>query len=78
MLKYDIMNVIFVSSRARGRQEHHGYQIHRAGDTINITVHSDLVYRLLPQWAILQIQIGALSSARSDSRPESARSRPVS
>ena len=50
------MNVIFVSSRGKGRQEQ-GQQ-NRVGDTVNITVPSDLVLRLLPQGAILQMQIG--------------------
>ena len=70
------MNVIFVSSRGRGRQEY-GQQ-NRTGDTINITVPSDLVLRLLPQGAILQMQIGPVplrpDLARPSSRPDSGRS----
>ena len=64
MLKYDIMNVIFVSSRTRGRQEH---QVNRAGDIISITVPSDLILRLPPDGAILQVQIGPVSYIRQDS-----------
>ena len=81
MLQHDIINVIFVSSRGRGRQEQ---QVHRVGDTVNITVPSDLVLRLLPEGAILQVQIGPVPyvrqhSARSPSRPKSGRSsRPTS
>ena len=76
MFKYDIMNVIFVSSRVRGRQEH---QVHRAGDTVNITVPNGLVLRLLPEGAILQIQNGPVPYTRPDSawplsRPNSGRS----
>ena len=81
MFKYDIINVIFVSSRARGR---HKQQVNRVGDTVNITVPSDLVLRLLPEGAILQVQIGPVpcikqNSARPTSRPNSGRSpRPTS
>ena len=64
MLKYDIMNVTFVSSRVRGRQEH---QVHRAGDTVNKTVPSDFVLRLLPEGDILQVQIGPVPYTRPDS-----------
>ena len=64
MLKYDIINVKFVSSRARGRQEH---QFHTAEDTVNITVPSDLVLRLLPVGDILQVQIGLVPYTRQDS-----------
>ena len=76
---YVITYVICVSSRARGRQEHHEYQIHRAGDTVNITVPRGLLLKLLPQRAILQIQIRAVPSTRPDSarpwsRPNSGRS----
>ena len=39
---------------------------------------SDLVVRFLPLRAILQIQTGALPSTRTDPRPDSARSRPIS
>ena len=81
-VKYNIMNVIFVSSRARGRQEH---QVHRAGDTVNITVPSDLVLRLLPERAIIQVQIGPVPYSRPNSgrsprptfRPNSGRDRPI-
>ena len=75
------MNVIFVSSRGRGRQ---GYgQQNRTGDTINITVPSDLVLRLLSQGTILQMQIGPVplrpDLASPAPRPDSARtSRPAS
>ena len=48
------MNVVFVSSSARGRHDYHGYQIHRARDSVNITVPSELVLRLLPERDILQ------------------------
>ena len=76
MLKYHIMNVIFVSSRARGRKKQ---QVIRVGDTVNITVPSDLVLRLLPERAMLQVQIGQVpyirqDSARPTSRPNSGRS----
>ena len=64
MLKYDIINVIFVSSRGKGRQEH---QVHKAGTTVNITVPSDLVLRLLPEGAILQVQIAPVPYTRQDS-----------
>ena len=44
MSKYDIINVIVVSSRTRERhQECHGYQIHRTGGTIYVSVPSDLI-----------------------------------
>ena len=70
------MNVIFVSSKGRGRQGH-GQQ-NRIEDTVNITVLSDLVLRLLPQGAILQMQIGPVplrpDLARPASRPDSGRS----
>ena len=75
------MNAIFVSSRGTGRQGQ-GQQ-NRIGDTVNITVPSDLVLRLLPQGAILQVQIGPVplrpDFARPISRPDSGRSsRPAS
>ena len=41
------MNVIFVSSRGKGRQEQ-GQQ-NQIGDKVNITVASHLVLRFLPQ-----------------------------
>ena len=70
------MNVIFVSSRGRGRQRN-GQQ-NRIGDTVNITVPSALVLSLLPQGAILQMQIGPVplrpDLARPASRPDSGRS----
>ena len=70
------MNVIFVSTRGRGRQGH-GQQ-NRIGDTVTITVPSDLVLRLLPQGAFLQMQIGSVPLrphlARPASRPDSGRS----
>ena len=63
------MNVIFVSSRARGRQEQ---QVNRVGNTVNITVPSDLVSRLLLEGAILQLQIGPVPYIRQDyARPTS-------
>ena len=70
------MNVIFVSSRGRGRQ---GYeQKNRTGDTVNITVPSDLLLRLIPHRAILQMQIGPVplkpDLARPVSRPDYGRS----
>ena len=76
MLKYDIMNIIFVSFRARGRKEQ---EVSTAGDTVNITVPSDLVLRPLPERAILQVQIRPVPYTRQDSgrptsRPNSGRS----
>ena len=69
------MIVILVSSRGRERQGN--AQQNKIGDTINITVPSDLVLGLLSQGAILQMQIGPMplrpDSGRS-SRPDSARS----
>ena len=81
MSKYDVMNVIFVSSRGRGRQ---GQYANRIGDTVHITVPNDLILRLLPEGAILQLQIGPVpyirqDSARPTSRADSGRSsRPAS
>ena len=79
MSKYDIMNVIFVSSRPRGiQQRKQGYQIYRTKETVNILIPCDLIERLLTQRAKLQIQIGAvpdpsLPLPRSSLRPDSAR-----
>ena len=70
------MNVIFVSSRGRGWQGQGQQNI--IGDTVNITVPSDLVLSLLPQGAILQMQIGPVplrpDLARPTFRPDSGRS----
>ena len=70
------MNVIFVSSRGRGRQGQR--QQNRIGVTVNITVPSDLVLRLHTHGAILQMQIGPVplrpDLARPTSRPDSGRS----
>ena len=64
MFKYDIMNIIFPSSRARGRQEQ---QVDRAGDTVNITLPSQLVLMLLTEEAILLVQIRPVPYIRQDS-----------
>ena len=74
------MNEVFVSTRGRGRQRQ-GQQ-NRIEDTVNVTVPSDLVLRLHPQGAILQVQIGpvplrqdyARPASRPSSRPDSGRS----
>ena len=73
------MNVIFVSSRGRGRLEQGvNRQQNRTGDTVNIIVPSDLVLGLLSQEVILQMQIGPAPLrphlARPTSRPDSGRS----
>ena len=66
------MNVIFVFSRDRVRQE---LQTNRIGDTVNITVPSNLVLKLLPQEVFLQVQIGPVplrqDYAKPTSRPDS-------
>ena len=69
MSKYDIINVLFVSSRPRERC--HGYQIHKVKETVNVAVPSDIIKRLLIYGAGLQIQIGAVKSLPC-SRPDSA------
>ena len=73
------MNVIFVSSRGRGRLGQGFYsQQNKTGDTVNITVPCDLVLGLFSQGAILQRQIGPVQLrpelARPTSRPDSGRS----
>ena len=72
------MNVIFVSSRGRGRS---GQQNRPEGDTVNVSVPCDLVMGLLSQGAILQMQIGPVplrpDLARPAPRPDSARTNPI-
>ena len=71
------MNVIFISSRGRGRQGVNTQQ-KRTEDSVNITVPSNLFLGLLSQGPILQMQIGPVplrpELARPTSRPDSGRS----
>ena len=81
MLKYDVMNVIFVSFRGIGKE---GQQANRIQDTMNITVPSDLILRQISEGVILQVQISPVPYIRHDStrpfsRPDSGRpTRPAS